>query len=274
MSRYRNVHCLIWNDDKFPFVSDDCQLVFFHLLTTPFGTPFGMYKASISMLADEKRWPKQRYQKAFTEGLEKGFWKYDERNLVVLIPKFVKYNQPQSVNVIVSWKRIFDELPPSPLKNEWIQIVRGLLEGFREAFDKAFGKAMPIQEQEQEQYQEQEKNISRARAIPSPLPSKKISFGTFVRLTQGEYDSLLEKLGKDKLERAIAKLDQSINTGKRYKDHNLTIQHWDREGWLDKVWQQSARYGPVEKGEADMSVVRQIEEEFRKRRAENGNDRI
>ena len=25
--RYRKVHCLIWGDDKFPFISDDAQLV-------------------------------------------------------------------------------------------------------------------------------------------------------------------------------------------------------------------------------------------------------
>jgi hypothetical protein len=103
MSRYRNIHCMIWNDDKFPFASDDCQLVFFHLLTTPFGTPFGLFKASVSMLADEKRWSKQRYEKAFREGLAKGFFKYDERHLVVFLPKFVKYNQPQNANVIINW---------------------------------------------------------------------------------------------------------------------------------------------------------------------------
>jgi len=104
MSRYRNIHCLIWNDDKFPFASDDCQLVFFHVLTTPFSTPLGLFKASVGMLAEEKRWPIKRYEKAFQEALREGFLEYDEKAFVILIPNFLKYNPPQSGNVIKSWK--------------------------------------------------------------------------------------------------------------------------------------------------------------------------
>ena len=77
MSRYRVIHCLVWNDDKFPFVSDDCQLIFFHLLTTPLSTPFGCYKASLQALAAEKRWPVERYRQAFQEAFREGFVKHD-----------------------------------------------------------------------------------------------------------------------------------------------------------------------------------------------------
>ena len=79
MSRYRNIHCLIWNDDKFPFASDKCQLVFFHLLTTPLSTPFGLYKASLEALAAEKRWTVKAYREGFAEAFRKGFVKHDER---------------------------------------------------------------------------------------------------------------------------------------------------------------------------------------------------
>ena len=46
MARYRNIRCLIWNDDKFPFVSDDCQLVWFHAYTYPHSNGLGIYMAS------------------------------------------------------------------------------------------------------------------------------------------------------------------------------------------------------------------------------------
>src|SRR3990172_11206847 len=134
MSRYRNIHCLIWNDDKFPFLSDDCQLVFFHILTTPLSTPFGLFKASTEALASEKRWPLKRYMKAFREGIAHALFKYDERHHVVLIPKFLKYNKPQSINAVKSWRRISDEIPPSHLKNEWYQIFKGIPEGIPDAF--------------------------------------------------------------------------------------------------------------------------------------------
>jgi hypothetical protein len=52
--RYVCLHRSIWNDDKFPFVFDACQLVFFHVMSNPIGY-LGVYKASIEALAAEKR---------------------------------------------------------------------------------------------------------------------------------------------------------------------------------------------------------------------------
>ena len=167
MSRYRALHCLMWNDDKFPFASDDCQLVFFHLLTTPLSTPFGCYKASLEALAAEKRWPLERYQKAFMEAFHAGFAKYDERHQVILLPHFLKYNPPNNPNVLKAWRKIYDELPDCPLKHEFYRGLKAYLEGFHEGFLKAFAegwpKPMPIQEQEQEQEQKQATSTARAR---------------------------------------------------------------------------------------------------------------
>ncbi|GAB6161926.1 hypothetical protein JCM12298_10850 [Desulfothermus naphthae] len=143
MSRYRQIHCLIWNDDKFPFLSDDAQLVFIHILTTPFSNSIGCYKITLEALAAEKRWPIQRYRKAFYEVSQKGLVKYDERYQVILIPGFVKYNPPQSPNVLKSWANLWEELPPSPLKTEYYHIVKNFIKHlpkpFNEAFKKAFG---------------------------------------------------------------------------------------------------------------------------------------
>ena len=144
MSRYRNIHCLIWNDDKFPYVSDDCQLVFFHVMTTPLSTPFGLFKASIEMLASEKRWPVKRYEKAFREGLAKAFFKYDEKTLVLLVQNFLNYNPPNNPNVLMSWKNSYHEIPDCQLKDEFYSILKDLLKGFREGFRDAFDKAFGI----------------------------------------------------------------------------------------------------------------------------------
>lgn len=151
MSRYRAVHCLIWNDDKFPFFSDDGKLVVFHLLTTPFSTPFGLFKASLGALSDEMRWKRERYSKAFAEVSTKGFVDHDEMALLFLLPNFLKYNPPNNPNVLKSWGKQFSELPNSILKRKCFEILKGLSEGlgkaFSEAFEKSFGNDMPIQDQ-------------------------------------------------------------------------------------------------------------------------------
>jgi len=143
MSRYRNVHCLIWNDDKFPFASDDCQLVWFHLKTTPLTGPIDIYKASLAGLAEEKRWSLQRYRKAFAEGLAKGFWKYDEKFHVVLFPKFFKHNKPENPNVLKSWLKFYVEVPDCELKNESIQSLKAFAEGWGEPFLKVLVNLTP-----------------------------------------------------------------------------------------------------------------------------------
>jgi uncharacterized phage protein (TIGR02220 family) len=162
LSRYRNIHCLIWNDDKFPFTSDDCKLVWFHLFTTPLTGPIGIHKAPLAGLAEEIRWNLPRYKKAFKEGLGKGFWKYDEKFHVVLFPKFFKHNKPENPNVLKAWIKFYDEIPNCELKLESIQSLKAFAEGWGKPFEslcQTLGVTFPKQEQDQEQYQEQEKDI-------------------------------------------------------------------------------------------------------------------
>ena len=114
---------------------------------------FGCFKAGIASLAEEKRWPVERYMNGFAEGLEMGFFEYDAKNLVLFLPEFTKYNHPANPNVILSWFKSFYELPSSPLKDKFCWIFKGYLkgfgEGFHKAFDDTFGKSMAKQEQEQ-----------------------------------------------------------------------------------------------------------------------------
>lgn len=174
MSRYRSIRCLIWNDDKFPFASDACQLVFFHMLTTPLSSPFGLYKASLEALAAEKRWTPKAYREAFEEASRIGFAKYDDRTQVVFIPNFLKYNAPNNPNVLRSWHNLFTEIPDCPLKTEFLQLLRTLCDsfgkGFQEAFEEAWRKSMPNQDQDQDQDQEQDQEhwCGGIRLTPQP----------------------------------------------------------------------------------------------------------
>jgi hypothetical protein len=83
--RYRTIHCSIWSDDKFPYVSDCAKLVFFHLKTTKYGSPYGLFYAGLAALAEESNIDFETYSKGFREGLAKGFFGFDEKRKVVFL---------------------------------------------------------------------------------------------------------------------------------------------------------------------------------------------
>jgi hypothetical protein len=108
---YAKIEKSIWLDDKFPFLDDDQQLVFFHLTTTPFSNAIGIYRISIEALAAEKRWTVKRYTKSFLVLQEKEIVQYDKKFQVLYLLNFLKYNSPNSLQAITTW---FDALQRVP----------------------------------------------------------------------------------------------------------------------------------------------------------------
>ena len=172
MAKYRKIDTRIWNDEKFREASLSCQHLFLFILTHPSLTPLGAMRASAVGLMDELDWEAkgfpEAFQEAFAEGLAKAFWKHDRKARILWVPKFLKYNAPESPNVIKAWAKCLDDIPESPLKIEAIQSAKdyaeGLTEGYAKAFREAFAEALPKaslnQEQEQEQEQEQDKSFT------------------------------------------------------------------------------------------------------------------
>lgn len=155
MSRYRKVDPRIWNDEKFRMLSDNGKLAFFFLLTHPQQTMLGAMRATIPGLAAEIGWSEEAFREAFREALAKGMAEHDERACLVALPNFLKYNRPESPNVVKAWADALDLLPECSLKSRVIARSKAFAEGLPEAFAKAlpeaFAKSMPNQEQEQEQ---------------------------------------------------------------------------------------------------------------------------
>lgn len=155
MGRYRKIDTRTWNDQKFNELSDYGKLVFFLLLTHPHLTPIGAMRASLPGLASELNWPIEKLQQAFQESFLKNMVRYDEVASFMWLPNFLKYNQPESPNVVRSWEHSLDYLPECNLKNLLILHIKTyvlqLSRPFQEALAKVFAKSMPNQEQEQEQ---------------------------------------------------------------------------------------------------------------------------
>jgi hypothetical protein len=156
MSHYRKIDVRIWNDEKFNALSDNGKLLFLFLLTHPNMTPLGGMRATTGGLGEELKWHKRTINKSFSELLNAKFVLYDNKNSLLIFRNFIKYNQPESPNVIKSWAYYLDLIPEGKLKTQLIQqtgiFVRdNLSEAFAKALPEAFAKGMLNQEQEHKQ---------------------------------------------------------------------------------------------------------------------------
>lgn len=168
MARFRKVAPRIWNDEKFRGLSIPGKLVFMYLLSSPAMTSLGAMRHTIPGMADEMGIELEVFRKAFAEASGRGMVRHDFGASFVWLPNFMKYNGPESANVVKSWGNSLDLLPECELRVQLIQHVKAISEtldpAFRKAlpkvFDMAFPKVlptvMPIQEQEQEQEIEHE----------------------------------------------------------------------------------------------------------------------
>lgn len=170
MARYRKVDPRIWNDGKFRGLSDNAKLVFFMLLTHPSMTALGAMRGTEAGLASEMKWTSEAFGAAFGEVLAQGMAEHDPDACFVGLPNFIRYNEPESPNVIKAWAGALDLLPECEHRNRTLSRaaffakVKGkafreaLPKAFREALPEAWPKTMPIQEQEQEQEQQQDQD--------------------------------------------------------------------------------------------------------------------
>ena len=118
MARYRKIDSRVWNDAKFRSLSDNAKLVFVMLLTHPNMTALGAMRATVSGLAEELGWETEAFREAFQEASAKGMAEHDPKACFVALPNFLKYNGPESPNVVKAWASALDLLPECALKNQ------------------------------------------------------------------------------------------------------------------------------------------------------------
>lgn len=171
MAKYRKVDPRIWNDSKFMGLSDNGKLALFFVLTHPNMTAVGAMRHTIPGMAAELGWTSEAFREAFAEGCADGIIRHDERASFVWLPNFIKYNQPESPNVVKAWLAALDLLPECSMRNELIQHVKDFLKGFAQGFQKSFDKALPKSMPNQEQEQEQEHKRKELSEKPKPVSS-------------------------------------------------------------------------------------------------------
>jgi hypothetical protein len=146
-------------------------------------------RASIPGLAAEIDMELETFQKAFQEISAKGMAAHDKSTCFLWLPNFLKYNPPESPNVVKAWPQALELLPECEMKSGLCKTLRTITEGlskaFREAYREAFREAMPNQEQEQQQEQQQQNRVPR---LPGAQPMVPEFEGAQRR--QSTYDSL------------------------------------------------------------------------------------
>lgn len=213
MAKYRKIDPRIWNDSFFCRLSDRGQLAFLFILSHPHMTPVGAMRATMAGLAAERGWSEKDLREALSVALSEGRIKVDEKSCFLSVTNFLRYNPPESPNVVTSWAKSWDDIPECELKVDLYQsckdYVEGLSEAYKEAFLKGCRQPSPNQEQEQEQEQEQDKEPF-APSDPAPEPPAPVVMTFPVKpykkgdadewhLTQQKLDEYRETYGVDVL---------------------------------------------------------------------------
>ncbi|MBI5068144.1 MAG: hypothetical protein HZB56_07875 [Deltaproteobacteria bacterium] len=205
---YRKVATRVWQDAKFraltPLAPSGAAL-WLYLLTGEVTTQLpGLVRAGEAALAEALGWPLEELRRCWAEIEAQSMATADWPARLVWIPNAIRYNQPQSPNVVRSWGRPWAEIPECTLKDAARRVLaqqmaeRGgaFLAAFKEACPpasrkpsgkasrkpsgKPFGKPSPNQDQEQEQEQEQEETFGAelppagGTAAPAPQPASPV----------------------------------------------------------------------------------------------------
>lgn len=186
--RYRMLDVRIWCDEKFRSLTPlkpSGQALFIYLLCNPHTTSIpGLYRAGAGAMAEELGWSLIGFQRALKEVMHQGLVKADLKARVIFIDNAIKYNKPQSPNVVRSWALHWDEIPECALKNEAYYKLEAFVKGLGKAFELAFAetlrqpavkdatksliKSCLNQEQDQEQKQEQDQEQEEIEGFKSP----------------------------------------------------------------------------------------------------------
>ena len=231
MAHYRKIDPRMWNDEKFRTLSTEGKLAFVLLLTHPHMTALGAMRATIPGLAAELGG--KGFAEAFREVFAKGLAKHDEKASCVYLPRFLKYNKPESPNVVKAWAHSIDLIPECHLKSELIQEVKGFAEALPEAFGKAlpeaFAKAMPNQEQEQEQEQQQERRKKNGAVAPVVQPEVPVSVPGLNEEVWYRWVAYRKSIGKPL--RPVSFLSAAVDLAKHGANQAAVVEQSVAQGW-------------------------------------------
>jgi len=149
--KFKKICPKIWNDSRFMGMTNLGKLAFLYMLTHPNMNAIGGIRCTLHGIATELAGVGPE---AFREAFAKGMAVESNEAPLLWLPNFLKYNQPESPNVVKAWVKSLYDLPSCTLKQSIISnayrvcLAKG--EAFAKAFKEAFDKDLPLSEAEAE----------------------------------------------------------------------------------------------------------------------------
>lgn len=262
MANCRYISTSFWSDAKVvdDFTPED-RYIYIYCLTNPHTTLCGCYEISIKQIATETGYSGESAYKVIR--------RLDE------IHQVLRYNSATKEILLLNWA-----------KYNWTgsnKIDRPLLESIRAVkcpqFRNYLGNLYNARTTITEQYDPSDPGAGDEQGTPAspvlpeapkapkvkekPLKHKYGEYG-WVRLTDAEYERLLNDLGEVELNRCIAYLDesaQSTHNKNKWSDWNVMVRKCNRQGWGLNQSQVSrpaqARQSPGQTAMSDLQLLHQ-----------------
>ena len=109
MSKYSIIQNKIWHDDTFRNQSDNAKTLFLYLLTSPHINMLGYYFLPKEYMKYDLNWSIEKTENILTELKNNFSVYYDEKNQIVFIKNYLKYNPLYNTNQAKGAIKIIDE---------------------------------------------------------------------------------------------------------------------------------------------------------------------
>jgi len=119
---------------EFASLSQQAKLAFLYLIASPFGSPCGLYHASVNQLGHLSGMGIEAFLDGMHECRDCGFLAWDEDAGLVRIRNVFRWNRPSNPNMLKSWLRHWGELPSSPVKREHREVLLDAARGWGDGF--------------------------------------------------------------------------------------------------------------------------------------------
>ena len=167
---YNRIERGIFNKPRFRSLSDNAKLLMLYLINCPHGNMTGMYVLGVGYAVEDLGWSREKYTKYLTELIDSKHILYDPENRIILdlnqITKFPPENPNQVTGAIIK----LEELPNTPLFQEFKRLCEGLEAHYHKPLHEWLGKRLlePLGKQEEEEEEEEEEESTEPEVFNLP----------------------------------------------------------------------------------------------------------
>lgn len=235
MAIYRTIQMSFWTDTKVVdcFTPED-KYFYLYLMTNPHTNLCGCYEVSIKQVSDETGYTKETVERLI-DRMEKvhNVIRYSKITKELLILNWSKYNWTTSPTFQKPLRKEIDEVKDS----EFMVFLNDLADGIDTVsipYTYRTDTTVTVTDNNNlNSFDVSNIDTDKRKNNKNTKVIEKHRYGEYshVTLTDNEYKRLSDEYGEDATKEAIRKVDEYCQeSGKRYRDYNLTIRRWGFDG--------------------------------------------